>query len=249
LAGTEGQSEGKYKAAEVCRLADVQPYVLRYWETEFPFLAGARGASGPRNYSELDLKLIRRIKQLLYDEGYTIAGAKKRLEAELKKGVALFDDEEMAQFEPVEKGEGGSGGNDGEAVDAAEAAHATGADEGKEPGEATAPEAADRDLADTRPGVPALKPKRKPKAAAPPPQPSPASQPSPPPPPPPVPQPVPEVSGPPELELDEAAVLSRKDPLPPPALPPRPAPRPAPDPRLRKTLNELKEILALLSAD
>ncbi|MBK6407233.1 MAG: MerR family transcriptional regulator [Holophagales bacterium] len=80
----EATAEARYKVAEVCRLADVQPYVLKYWESEFPVLSTPRGAAGPRLYSGLELKIIERIKKLLYDEGYTIAGAKKRLEAELK---------------------------------------------------------------------------------------------------------------------------------------------------------------------
>lgn len=65
-------------------MADVQPYVLRYWESEFPLLGSSKSGSGPRLYTEQDLEVIRRVKQLLYDEGYTIAGAKKRLENELK---------------------------------------------------------------------------------------------------------------------------------------------------------------------
>ena len=77
-------TEARYKAAEICRLADVQPYVLKYWESEFPVLAAPKSHSGARLYSGRDLKVIERIKKLLYDEGYTIAGAKKRLESELK---------------------------------------------------------------------------------------------------------------------------------------------------------------------
>lgn len=77
-------AEARYKVAEICRLADVQPYVLKYWESEFPVLAAPKGHAGPRLYSGRELKIIERIKKLLYDEGYTIAGAKKRLEAELK---------------------------------------------------------------------------------------------------------------------------------------------------------------------
>jgi DNA-binding transcriptional MerR regulator len=84
----EATAEARYKVAEVCRLADVQPYVLKYWESEFPVLAAPKGATGPRVYSGLELRIIERIKKLLYDEGYTIAGAKKRLEAELKEEVA-----------------------------------------------------------------------------------------------------------------------------------------------------------------
>ena len=84
----EATAEARYKVAEVCRLADVQPYVLKYWESEFPVLAAPKGGGGPRLYSGLELKIIERIKKLLYDEGYTIAGAKKRLEAELKEQAA-----------------------------------------------------------------------------------------------------------------------------------------------------------------
>jgi DNA-binding transcriptional MerR regulator len=72
-----------YKIGEACKLLDIQPYVLRYWETEFPLLAPSKSKSGQRVYSEAELAIIRRIKELLYDEGFTIAGAKKRLEVEL----------------------------------------------------------------------------------------------------------------------------------------------------------------------
>jgi DNA-binding transcriptional MerR regulator len=74
--------ETRYKIGDVCRIADVQPYVLRYWESEFPVLAPDKSIPGPRTYSAHELKLIEQIKRLLYDEGYTIAGAKKRLESE-----------------------------------------------------------------------------------------------------------------------------------------------------------------------
>ena len=72
-----------YKIGEACKLLDIQPYVLRYWETEFPFLEPDKSKSGQRVYGARDLAIIRRIKALLYDEGYTIAGAKKKLESEL----------------------------------------------------------------------------------------------------------------------------------------------------------------------
>jgi DNA-binding transcriptional MerR regulator len=75
--------EGRlYKIGEVCKLADVQPYVLRYWETEFPPLAPNKSGGGQRLYTQHDLDVILRIKQLLYSEGFTIAGAKKKLEGE-----------------------------------------------------------------------------------------------------------------------------------------------------------------------
>jgi DNA-binding transcriptional MerR regulator len=75
-----------YKIGEVCRLADVQPYVLRYWETEFPSLAPNKSGGGQRLYTQNEIDVILRIKQLLYSEGFTIAGAKKKLEAELAEG-------------------------------------------------------------------------------------------------------------------------------------------------------------------
>ena len=71
-----------YKIGEACKLLEIQPYVLRYWETEFPFLKPGKSKSGQRVYAEKELAIIRRIKELLYEEGYTIAGAKKRLETE-----------------------------------------------------------------------------------------------------------------------------------------------------------------------
>jgi DNA-binding transcriptional MerR regulator len=74
-----------YKIGEVCRMADVQPYVLRYWETEFPPLAPSKSGGGQRLYTRREIDIILRIKQLLYSEGFTIAGAKKKLETELSE--------------------------------------------------------------------------------------------------------------------------------------------------------------------
>src|ERR1700680_2398278 len=76
-----------YKIGEACKALGIQPYVLRYWETEFPALSPSKSRSGQRVYSEKELEVIRRIKQLLYDEGYTIAGAKRKLEGELAAGT------------------------------------------------------------------------------------------------------------------------------------------------------------------
>lgn len=80
---TEVADDRLYKIGEVCRLADVQPYVLRYWETEFPSLAPNKSGGGQRLYTRREIDIILRIKQLLYSEGFTIAGAKKKLEVEL----------------------------------------------------------------------------------------------------------------------------------------------------------------------
>jgi DNA-binding transcriptional MerR regulator len=74
-----------YKIGEVCKMADVQPYVLRYWETEFPALVPNKSGGGQRMYSRAEVDIVLRIKDLLYKEGFTIAGAKKKLEAELNE--------------------------------------------------------------------------------------------------------------------------------------------------------------------
>jgi DNA-binding transcriptional MerR regulator len=72
-----------FKIGEVCEITDTQPYVLRYWESEFPMLAPAKNSSGQRIYRRRDIETVFRVKQLLYEEGFTIAGAKKRIEAEM----------------------------------------------------------------------------------------------------------------------------------------------------------------------
>ena len=72
----------EFKIGEVCEIAGVKPFVLRYWETEFPDLSPAKGAGGQRTYTRADVELILHIKQLLYEERFTVAGAKKRLAEE-----------------------------------------------------------------------------------------------------------------------------------------------------------------------
>lgn len=81
MARGSAKEEKLYKIGEVCRMADVQPYVLRYWETEFPQLAPNKSGGGQRLYNQREIDTILRIKDLLYREGFTIAGAKKQLEA------------------------------------------------------------------------------------------------------------------------------------------------------------------------
>jgi DNA-binding transcriptional MerR regulator len=98
---TNENAEVRYKIGEVCRIADVQPYVLRYWESEFPVLAPDRSVPGPRTYSARELDLIGRIKRLLYDEGYTIAGAKKRLESEASGAQSHDTNPAVAPLEDV----------------------------------------------------------------------------------------------------------------------------------------------------
>ena len=71
-----------FKAAEVCDLVKVQPYVLRSWEAEFPELGVAKSAGGPRFYRRIDVEQVVRIKHLLLVEGLTLAGARRKLQEE-----------------------------------------------------------------------------------------------------------------------------------------------------------------------
>ena len=78
-----------FKIGEVCELAGVQAHVLRYWESEFPMLAPQKNRAGQRVYRKRDVEMALRIKELLYEDQYTIAGAKKRLANELRGGGKL----------------------------------------------------------------------------------------------------------------------------------------------------------------
>ncbi|CAN5634951.1 hypothetical protein BH10ACI3_BH10ACI3_15570 [soil metagenome] len=75
-----------FKIGEVCELVGVQAHVLRYWETEFPMLSPQKNKSGQRSYRRRDVEIALRIKQLLYNEMFTIAGAKKKLQSEAREG-------------------------------------------------------------------------------------------------------------------------------------------------------------------
>jgi DNA-binding transcriptional MerR regulator len=72
-----------YKIGEVGRLAGLETYVLRYWETEFPALHPRKTAGGQRVYTKQDVELVLQIKQMLHEQGFTIAGARKRLRSRL----------------------------------------------------------------------------------------------------------------------------------------------------------------------
>ena len=86
-----------YKAVEVCELLQVQPYVLRSWEKEFPGI-GVRGKSpdGPRLYRQSDLEHVQRIKHLVFVEGLTVAGARRKLEASAP-AIAVVSQSEAAE--------------------------------------------------------------------------------------------------------------------------------------------------------
>jgi len=75
-----------FKIGEVCELVGVQAHVLRYWETEFSVLSPQKNQSGQRSYRRKDVEIALRIKQLLYNEMFTIAGARKKIQTEIREG-------------------------------------------------------------------------------------------------------------------------------------------------------------------
>ncbi len=78
-----------FKIGEVCEIVGIQAHVLRYWESEFPMLAPQKNRAGQRTYRKRDVEMVLRIKELLYDEMYTIPGARKRLQTELRGASKL----------------------------------------------------------------------------------------------------------------------------------------------------------------
>jgi DNA-binding transcriptional MerR regulator len=85
MGGTNGQFEipippkNLFRIGEVSRLTATKAFVLRYWETEFPMLQPVKSEGGRRLYRREDVETVLRIKRLLYDEGFTIAGARRHL--------------------------------------------------------------------------------------------------------------------------------------------------------------------------
>ncbi len=74
-----------FRIGEVGRLCGLPCYVLRFWETEFPQLKPSKGSTGQRMYRRVDVENVLRVKKLLYEEGFTIAGARQHLRAETKR--------------------------------------------------------------------------------------------------------------------------------------------------------------------
>ena len=85
-----------FKAADVCEMAELQPYVLRSWEKEFPGIGVQKSAESPRLYRQSDVEQVLKIKQLVFGEGLTLSGARRRLEEsdEPQSGAA---DEDVAE--------------------------------------------------------------------------------------------------------------------------------------------------------
>ncbi len=77
--GSEIPQKSFYRIGEVSRLTATKPFVLRYWETEFPMLQPVKSPKGHRLYRREDIETVLKIKRLLYDEGFTIAGARRHL--------------------------------------------------------------------------------------------------------------------------------------------------------------------------
>jgi DNA-binding transcriptional MerR regulator len=94
-ASAESQKRAWLKAGEVCELAQVQPYVLRTWELEFPDLGVTKAPGGPRIYRRADVDRVLRIKQLVFGDGLTLAGARRKIEEERTTASyeLPFDDE------------------------------------------------------------------------------------------------------------------------------------------------------------
>lgn len=111
-----------YRIGEVAQAVGVQPHVLRYWESEFGSIRPQKSARGQRVYSHKDLEKLLRVKQLLHAEGYTIAGAKKKLReavaeapreqdemlaftAKMRADLRLLRDEIKAELDALDRGE------------------------------------------------------------------------------------------------------------------------------------------------
>ena len=82
-----------YKAAEVCEVAQLQPFVLRSWEKEFPRIGIQKSADSPRLYRQSDLDQVLHIKRLVFEEGLTLSGARRRIEDSAPESSAATDDE------------------------------------------------------------------------------------------------------------------------------------------------------------
>ena len=87
-----------YRIGEVAEIASVKPHVLRYWETEFGFLSPQKNEGNQRLYTAKDLEKVLLIKKLLYEDGYTIAGAKRKFKEERKKSGSLQNDSHRSQL-------------------------------------------------------------------------------------------------------------------------------------------------------
>ena len=97
-----------FRIGEVSKLCALPPYVLRFWESEFPQLKPTKSGTGQRMYRRKDVECLLRIKTLLYAEGFTIAGARQHLREESKRGTAQsalpFPGVPLPALAPLRKG-------------------------------------------------------------------------------------------------------------------------------------------------
>ncbi len=100
-----GSEKLYYKIGEVAEVAGVRTSVLRFWETEFPFLKPVKSSSGQRLYSKNEVDLVLQVKHLLYDEKFTIEGVKKRIttKGKLVKTEELSDSVVDADYSEILK--------------------------------------------------------------------------------------------------------------------------------------------------
>jgi len=97
-----------FRIGEVATLCRLPAYVLRFWESEFPQLKPVKSSTGQRMYRKRDVASVLRIKQLLYEQGFTIAGARKQLRAETKpdrtQGAIPFPSQSTAEIQHIRQG-------------------------------------------------------------------------------------------------------------------------------------------------
>ncbi len=91
-----------FAIGDVCQLTDLKPHVLRYWESQFRFLNPAKNRSGNRVYQRREIELILLVKHLLYDEKYTIEGARRRIEEYRRTGELRGEARRALQLETIE---------------------------------------------------------------------------------------------------------------------------------------------------
>jgi len=97
-----------FRIGEVATLCRLPAYVLRFWESEFPQLKPVKSSTGQRMYRKRDVESVLRIKQLLYEQGFTIAGARQQLRAETKpdrtQGAIPFPSQSTAEIQHIRQG-------------------------------------------------------------------------------------------------------------------------------------------------
>jgi DNA-binding transcriptional MerR regulator len=93
-----------FRIGEVARLCRLPAYVLRFWETEFPQLKPIKSNTGQRMYRHKDVENVLRIKNLLYKEGFTIAGARQHLRSEKEQTILPFPDKRSSDLKQISQG-------------------------------------------------------------------------------------------------------------------------------------------------